>query len=579
MDIKPDSPFFLAALKDFQRARQRGMLERMLAHLAGKSDDLLAYDEVAESLHAGDPIERGLQTIPLDKIVGSVNRYADFTRTFLPRRSSGKRRWAEVKAVIKQRGEIPPIIVFQIDQVYFVLDGNHRVSVARELGYRYIPAYVTEIETPVPLAPDTGPDELICKAKYVQFLEETQLKTARPALDLGVTAPGQYRLLSQQIEQHRQRLSRTQAGEVSTPAAAVDWYDNLYLPLVRIIRERGVLRYFPERTETDLYAWVVAHQSELRESLGWEVNPDQAADDLVAQFSHEPKQVIHRLKERMLDALTPDPLEAGPPPGQWRREQVSTHHDERLFIDILVPMSGLAVGWQALDQAFVVAEREHGRLHGLHVIPGPTPDAAAESLRQQFNERCAQANLPGELTFEQGQVPRKICERARWSDLIVLGLSHLPRPRPDDRLISGFGTLVRRCGRPVLAVSGETAPLERALLAYDGSPKAREALFVAAYLAGKCHIPLTVVTVLEAGHITTATLAEARHYLESRGVEATYVRAEGMIALALIRTALLYECDFMIMGGYGFNPVLEVVLGSEVDEILRARRWPVLICR
>lgn len=579
MDIKPDSPTFLAALKDFQRARQRGLLERMLAHLAGKSDALLAYDEVAESLHAGDPIERGLQTIPLDKIVGSVSRYADFTRTFLPRRNSGKRRWAEVKAVIKQRGDIPPITVFQIDRVYFVLDGNHRVSVARELGHTHIPAYVTEIEIPVPLTPDTEPNELICKARYVEFLEETRLKAARPDLDLSVTAPGQYRLLAQQIEQHRQWLSQTRGATVSTPAAAVDWYDHLYLPLVHMIRERGVLRYFPERTETDLYAWVVAHQAELRESLGWEVNPDLAADDLVTQFSHVPEQIVHRLKERVLDVLTPDPLEAGPPPGQWRREQVSTHHDERLFIDILVPISGEAAGWQALEQALIVAEREQGRLHGLHVLASQTPDAAAEALRQQFNERCTQANLPGELTFERGQVPRKICERARWSDLIVLGLSHLPRPRPDDRLRSGFGTLVRRCGRPVLAVSGQAAPLERALLAYDGSPKAREALFVAAYLAGKCHIPLTVVTVLETGHITAATLAEARHYLEQHGVEATYVQAEGTIAPALIRTALLYECDFMIMGGYGFNPVLEVVLGSEVDEILRAKRWPVLICR
>ena len=162
---------------------------------------------------------------------------------------------------------------------------------------------------------------------------------------------------------------------------------------------------------------------------------------------------------------------------------------------------------------------------------------------------------------------------------MVIHFSHLPRPQPSDRLLSGFGALLRRCPRPVLAVPGEPAPLKRALLAYDGSVKANEALFSAAYLAGKWQIPLVVVSVLESKRVTAHTLAAAQSYLERRAVSADYVMERGTAAWAIIRTAQLYECDFIIMGGYGLNPVLEVMLGSEVDQILRAKRWPVLVCR
>jgi nucleotide-binding universal stress UspA family protein len=131
----------------------------------------------------------------------------------------------------------------------------------------------------------------------------------------------------------------------------------------------------------------------------------------------------------------------------------------------------------------------------------------------------------------------------------------------------------------VLAVPEQESPLQRALLAYDGSPKANEALFVAAYLAGKWQIPLVVVSVLEESYVTVKTLTYAKDYLEARNVNATFIQEQGIVADAISNTAQQHNVDFIIMGGYGFNPVLEVMLGSDVDQILRAKRWPVLICR
>jgi hypothetical protein len=90
--------------------------------------------------------------IPLDAIAGSVGRYADFTRSFLPRRESAQERWTRVRAAFDRVQDIPPITVFQIGDSYFVLDGNHRVSVARSLGATHIPAHVTVVESRVPLS-------------------------------------------------------------------------------------------------------------------------------------------------------------------------------------------------------------------------------------------------------------------------------------------------------------------------------------------------------------------------------------------------------------------------------------------
>jgi nucleotide-binding universal stress UspA family protein len=174
---------------------------------------------------------------------------------------------------------------------------------------------------------------------------------------------------------------------------------------------------------------------------------------------------------------------------------------------------------------------------------------------------------------------RKINERARWTDLVIVNLAHPPASQPVAKLSSGFRTLIRRCARPVLAVPRASSHLDSALLAYDGSPKADEALFVAAYLSCRWNITLVVVTVIETGRTTSETLLRAQRYLETHGVEATFVKEGGSVAEAILKTAEEHESDLIIMGGYGFSPVLEVVLGSAVDQVLRTSRQPMLICQ
>jgi len=573
---------FSLAARDFRRARRQAAMQEIVARLTGKSTELLSYEDVCQKLKARrSGVARGLKDIPLDAIVGSVGRYADFTRSFLPRRDSDEERWARVKVKVTDLGGLPPIEVYQMGEAYFVLDGNHRVSVARQLGATHIQAYVTEVRTKVPLSPDTRPDDLILKAEYADFLEHTHLDKLRPEADLSVTAPGQYRVLEEHIEVHRYFMGLEQEREIPYEEAVGHWYGEVYEPVVQVIRERGILRDFPGRTETDLYLWVSEHRAELEQGLGWEIRPGEAADDLAAQFSPRPQRVVARVSEKLLDAVTPDELQPGPPPGAWRKEYLAARRDDRLFANILVAVNGEETGWFALAQALEVARREGAQLHGLHVVPSETQrnSEGAQAVQAEFNRRCEAADIPGELVLEVGKVPRKICERARWNDLVVLSLSYPPAPQPIARLGSGLSTLLRRCPRPVLAVPAPSSHQGRALLAYDGSPKSDEALFVATYLSGKWNIPLIVVTVIEPGRTTSDALAQAQNYLEARGVQATFVKESGPVAEAILKTADEHQSGLIVMGGYGLGPVLEVVVGSAVDQVLRASRRPTLICR
>lgn len=580
MAAKPPAQYMLA-VQDFRRARRRAALQDILAHLTGRPGRLLSYEEVLEKLKAGSTTDRGVQEIPLEAIVGSVGRYSDFTRDFLPRSEVDQERWVRLKMDIATRGILSPIKVYQVGEAYFVYDGNHRVSIARELGAQTILAHVIEVRTRVPLCPEDNPDDLIRKAEYADFLEHTHLDVLRPGVDLGVTVPGQYRAIEEHIAVHRYYMGQAQRREVPYEEAAADWYDRVYLPVIEVIRERGMLRDFPGRTETDLYVWLVEHRGELEKELGWRVRTHDVAEELVEVASPKPKHVWTRLSERILAWLMPPRLQAGPPPGHWRQKHVQARGDEVLFRDILVAVSGQERGWLALEAALEVARREGARLHGLHVVP--TDDAAAgetvAALRDEFARRCREAGIPGELAVEAGAVAERIRERARWVDLVVLSVTYPPAPQPMARLGSGLSALLRACPRPILTVPAAQLPLDSALLAYDGSPKAEEALFVATYLAGRWGIPLTVVTVAQRGHTSARTLSRAERYLAERGVPATLVRERGPVVPAIVRMARDRGIGLLIMGGYGHRPVLEVVLGSAVEEVLRTACCPMLICR
>ena len=551
-----------------------------MARLRGQSVELLSYEDVYKKLRLTGSADRGVRDIPVNAIVGSVGRYTDFTRTFLPRHRSDEQRWAKVKHAASQQGlgALPPIEVYQIGEAYFVKDGNHRVSIARREGYEFIAAYVTEVRTRVPITPDAlrEPDDLICKAEYAAFLEHTRLDELRPGADLTMSVPGQYTRLEDHVEACRYLKETEQERELPYSEAVGAWYDEVYVLVVQAVREQGILRYFGGRTEADFYLWIAEHLIDLQRELGWTIKPEALAAKLAAQIKIQPE----RAARKVLDNGLLDVSKIRRETGAWRREKTVDRYGDRLFADILVPLSGKPDSWLALDQALDIARREGARVHGLHIATSETHkhSEAAQALRTEFQRRCEAAGVAGQIGLETGEVTPHILERAVMADLVVLHLAHPPAAQPMARLGSNIRAIIQRCVRPVWFVPGTASPLNRALLAYDGSTKAREALFVAAYFAERFKTPLVIVSVMD-GHIPPEALDYARRYLDMHEAQAEFIQTTGSVAEIILNTADERNADVLIMGGYGHTPLRQMVLGSSVEQVLRESKWPVLVCR
>lgn len=570
---------YLGAVEDFRRARRQAALEEILARLTGRRTELLRFDELQQALGTGTRLDRGLHDIPVEAIVGSVGRYADFTRSFLPRTDSMEQRWARVKTAAMGDSGWSPIEVYRLGDVYFVLDGNHRVSVARQMGLTTIPAYVTEIKTALPIMPGDDTDAIIIRARHAEFMKRTRLDENRPEASLLVTAPGAYRILEEHIQVHRYYMGLEQQREISYEEATAHWYDTVYEPVAATIREHGLLVDFPDRTETDLYLWLAEHRAELEEALGWEVSPDEAADDLAARQSKRARRVLARVGERLRAAVWPEELEPGPPPGIWRTRRVAGRPDDRLFVDVMVTINGAESGWQALAAATTVAQREQTAVRGLHVVPeeANSDGEAVAALRDRFFHQLDEAGVTGEFLVEAGNVPRVICDRGRWNDLVVMPATYPPGKQPLQYLGSGLRQVIARCSRPILAVPALTS-MQHALLVYNGSAEAEEALFIATYLAARWQIRLGVLIAGQEEPDVEAT-TRVRDYLEAHGVQAGIEGRAGREAETVLAATEEHASDFIIIGSYSQQPVVELIGGSVLDELLRVTRLPVLIAR
>ncbi|KAB8142527.1 DUF4032 domain-containing protein [Chloroflexia bacterium SDU3-3] len=272
------------AQEDFKDARRKAFFSELLDTLRRRPNELLSFDDVRMRLNIRAQRYLGHQTVPLANIVGSEGRYSDFDRQFLPRTDAIRNRWSNIDRAMIQSVALPPIELYKIGDVYFVRDGNHRVSVARQQGALFIDAFVTEMVVDVPLEADLSVRDLMLKEEYSDFLEWTDLAELRPDQRIEFSEPGGYLQLVRHINAHRYYMGLERDEEVPRDEAVGDWYDSVYLPIVQVIREQGVLRAFPGRTEADLYLWIMDHRWFTRERIGYDPGPTDATTDYVAQF-------------------------------------------------------------------------------------------------------------------------------------------------------------------------------------------------------------------------------------------------------------------------------------------------------
>ncbi len=273
---------FQEGLEAFGSAHRSAFFQEIIGHLWGKSTQLLSFDDVRARLHLREQIYRGIQDVPLDQIVGSVGRYHDFTRAFLPKREEMRQRWSRVYAQAISPEGLPPIELYKVCEVYFVRDGNHRVSVARRLKAKTIQAEVIELPTSICLRPGMSPEELDATTVYAEFLDKIELQRTRPRhTPLMLSEPSRYDDLLKHIDLHRCVEEDKETCSLSLADAALRWYDSVYQPAAESIRKHGVLAYFPGRTEADLYLWLIDHLGECEAQCVDVVKPEPLQQFLV----------------------------------------------------------------------------------------------------------------------------------------------------------------------------------------------------------------------------------------------------------------------------------------------------------
>jgi nucleotide-binding universal stress UspA family protein len=472
---------------------------------------------------------------------------------------------------------IPPIEVYQVGDAYFVKDGNHRVSIARRLNSETITARVTEVKTRVPFSADDDPSEIICKANYADFLVKTNLDKLRPDVDLMMTFAGHYQYLLDQITvvyQHLRSGKEEEDADALWDQAVVLWYDQVYLPVVRIIRDLGVLHRFPERTEADMYMLLAERREEMEEDLGWKVDLESGVTEL---FDEEPPP--KGLLQRVRRAVAP---ERGIRFGLWRKQQLARERYHHLFKHILIPFDGTEENW-VVFQHYLDHDSTDDHIHGLHVVRNESQVGSqrVRQMRDRFLAALQEKNLEGEFAVEVGQKPVEIINRlAAWVDLVVVRGTRPEQPVVLEQASPEMKALVEHCPRPIqVTPDGTNSDITRLLLAYDGSPKSDEALFVATYLTSRWDKNLTVVTV-QTQYTSAVAMERARSYLEQHGLYGiNYVLCEGDISQNVLDTAAEYGCNYLIMGGFSFRSLRNLSLGSSAVRVLLEYPDPMLICR
>lgn len=292
--------------QDFERARQRAAIHDLIAAVNRRPNDLIPFHEFRKRLSPEGESYRGLQTVPVRQIIGSMDRYQDFDRTFLPRRKNTRGRWTNVDRAFYEDVRLPPIQLYKVGDIYFVKDGNHRVSVARDRGVEFIDAEVIEGHVRVPLSPEMSTTELLLQAEYAEFLRKTDLDVLQPDHDIRPNALGRYDEIWEQIRGHQEWLTAIWHRPATVHEAVNDWYEYIYLPIVQVVRDRGVLEAFPDLTEADIYLWVMYHRHNLGEMAGHDVGPVESANDY-AELMTQPPNVGDRLLDLIgVESRSPD---------------------------------------------------------------------------------------------------------------------------------------------------------------------------------------------------------------------------------------------------------------------------------
>jgi hypothetical protein len=254
------------ARDEFVKARGREMLQRIFTLFGDRGRELLSLSDIKSLVKPTSETFVGIKTVAIDLIVGSEDRYGDFSRSFLPKRRHTSERWVNIRLAHLKGIHLPLVKLYELGGVYFVRDGNHRISVAKRFGGRYIDAEVTSLGSKITLDPDNTRQEIkerIIELEKREFYSKTGLDKLRPRGKLTFSEAGRYGEILEHIRTYPSCLQEMRHEEIPVEEGMLAWYDEFFFPIITVIEEERVLRRFPGRTAADLYVWIVKHQKEM----------------------------------------------------------------------------------------------------------------------------------------------------------------------------------------------------------------------------------------------------------------------------------------------------------------------------
>jgi DNA-binding Lrp family transcriptional regulator len=224
---------------------------RLFVKQHSKGEGVKSFKVTQKNEKAFDTVNRGACSVPVDQIVGSVGRYNDFDGKFRLKQHLSSDRLRNIKKAMKEGKPLPHVKLYQIKDEYYAMDGNHRISAAKEFGYQHINADIIEF------IPSKNTLENILYREKSEFDDKTKLPYT-----INLTEMGQYTHLTDQISSHRDFLEKSAKEPVLFESAAADWYETIYRPLTAIIKKAQLIEFFPDRSVADLYAYITYHQWE-----------------------------------------------------------------------------------------------------------------------------------------------------------------------------------------------------------------------------------------------------------------------------------------------------------------------------
>lgn len=292
------------ATDDFSKARNKAFFNEIQHFLSPEEAKLISLNDVKQLIKPQNETYIGMKVIPIDKIVGSEGRYNDFDNKFFPKNSHLKRRWSHVDEAAIQDINLPPIKVYELAGLYFVRDGNHRVSVAKSRGTEFIDADVVSLQSEIKLKkPDNLNDimhQIINYEKRV-FYSETGFGDITDYWCLDFSCTGQYDVIYNHILTHKYYMNMHRKDEVSIQEAIDSWFKTVYFPLISIIREKRILKSFPKKTLGDLYVWMVRYWDDLKRKFGNDVPMQTAVVDFTKKYKIPlGRRILNRIKRVIL---------------------------------------------------------------------------------------------------------------------------------------------------------------------------------------------------------------------------------------------------------------------------------------